>query len=205
MNYFFSLIMSGESYFNIRAEKYNIRFQKGILGKIRKLEEKSVLKNLSPKENESILDIPCGAGYYAVLLRESGADVFGIDISENMVAEFKRLGFEGVVGDLEDFYVEKKVDKVLSAGGFEFCKRHGLIMNNLLLSVKSGGVVVILLPRKCFFGYLYKLYHLILHKANIVLFSSKDIEKLIDHAVIESYWLESCGLFSYVIKIMKLR
>lgn len=197
--------MSGKNYFNSGAEGYNTRFQSGILGKIRKSEEKSVLKNLDLQENESILDIPCGAGYYAVLLRNRGACVFGVDISERMVAAFKKLGFEGVIGDLEDLCLEKKFDKVLSAGGFEFCKRHGLIMNNLLLSVKSGGVVVILLPRKCFFGYLYKLYHLILHKANIVLFSSKDIEKLIDHAVIESYWLESCGLFSYVIKIMKLR
>ncbi len=193
--------MSSQSYFAKQSEEYDKMLKSGLLGKIRTTEKNLVMEKLDPKKGESILDIPCGSGYYADFIVEAGADIYGIDLSPEMITVFQKKGFKGETGNLEEFSLEKKFDKVLSAGGFEFCKDHKVIINNLLTHTKTGGIIVLLLPKKSFFGYLYKLYHKICNKTTIVLFSENDVSALCKSHVIKKMAVNPCSLFSIVVRI----
>lgn len=195
--------MSSQSYFAKQSEEYDERLKRGLLGKVRNAEKNLIMEKLDPKKRECILDIPCGSGYYADFIAEAGANVYGVDISPEMVAVFQKKGFNGAIGNLEEFSLGKRFDKVLSAGGFEFCKDHKIIINNLLIHTKTGGTIVLLLPRKSFFGYLYKLYHKICNKTNIVLFSKKDVLLLCTNDKVNNVQLYNCSLFSLLVRVEK--
>ncbi len=81
--------MSSQSYFAKQAEAYDERLKSGLLGKVRNAEKDVVMEKLDPKEGEVILDIPCGSGYYASFIVAARAEVYGIDISKEMIAVFK--------------------------------------------------------------------------------------------------------------------
>jgi SAM-dependent methyltransferase len=49
------------------------------------LEEHSVMKLVSPKPGDRILDAACGTGRYCRLFRDAGAEVIGADFSEGML------------------------------------------------------------------------------------------------------------------------
>lgn len=193
--------MTSQSYFAKQSEVYDQRLKSGLLGKVRNAEKNIILRELNPKKGETILDIPCGSGYYSDFIAEAGANVYGVDLSPEMIAIFKKKGFTGEIGDLEKFSLGSKFDKALSAGGFEFCTNHKGIINNLLSHTKGGGSIIILLPRKCLFGYLYKLYHKLCNKTNIVLFSKKDVLTLCTKDDIKKVQLYKCSLFSFLVRI----
>ncbi|MCF6386195.1 class I SAM-dependent methyltransferase [Mycobacterium sp. MBM] len=52
--------------------------------------------------NQRVIDIGCGTGAATAILRDSGAQVSGIDLSPNMIAEARRLhpGIEFTVGSM---------------------------------------------------------------------------------------------------------
>lgn len=193
--------MSAQSYFANQAEGYDQRLKTGPLGKIREAEKNAILKALDPKKEEIILDIPCGSGYYAECIEKAGARVYGVDISSEMINVFLNKGYEGRVGNLENFSIGKKFDKVLSAGGFEFCKNHEKIIQNLVVHTKESGSIVLLLPRKSFFGYLYKLYHKLCNKTDIIIFSNRQIKEMCKGGRIKNIDLSPCSLFSIVVKV----
>ena len=193
--------MGSEEYFARSAEQYTDSFKGGILGIVRHAEERIVMKHLLPKKGETVLDIPCGSGYYAECIVALGATVFGVDISREMIAAFKKKGFLGEVGALKNFCLKRQFDKVLSAGGFEFCKDHDIIMSNLLRHVKKNGKVVILVPRFSFFGILYRWFHKIMNKTKIVLFTAKDIDSFCKNIPGRIVKREKCSLFSFVVVV----
>ena len=194
--------MSSQSYFAKQAEAYDERLKSGLLGKVRNAEKDVVMEKLDPKEGEVILDIPCGSGYYASFIVAARAEVYGIDISKEMIAVFKKKGYKGETGNLEKFSVAKKFDKVLSAGGFEFCKDHQAIIRNCIFHTKKNGKIVLLVPRKCFFGYLYKLYHRVVNKTNITIFSEKEIIELCRNNSVKHIAIQKAGLFAFVIELL---
>lgn len=195
--------MSSQSYFTKQSEHYDERLKSGLLGKVRNAEKIVVLKALNPQNTETILDIPCGSGYYADYIKETGAEVYGVDISPEMIGVFRNKGYSGEVGDLETFSLYRTFDKILSAGGFEFCKNHRQIMMNLTKHVKKEGIIVLLVPRKSFFGLLYQLYHRLLHKSNIILFSKKDLNHMMQGMPLKCIKIRSCSLFSWCITLKK--
>lgn len=62
-----------------------------------------LLFHLKPLPNEKYLDLACGSGNYAVALKESGLNMYGIDISERMLrqAQQKGLSIPWFLGDAE--------------------------------------------------------------------------------------------------------
>jgi 2-polyprenyl-3-methyl-5-hydroxy-6-metoxy-1,4-benzoquinol methylase len=197
--------MSTDSYFAAQARNYDTRLKKGILGRVRNSEMKAIMKALDSQKGESILDIPCGSGFYADYMRAAGATVYGVDISHEMIEVFTQKGYLGEVGNLESLNLKRKFDKVLSAGGFEFCKHHRQIVDNLIAHVKDDGIIVIFFSGNNFFGVLYKLYHLISHNINAVIFSKKRIISLCTRQNIIIQDIKSCGLYGYVVKLKKVR
>ena len=70
------------------------------------------------KEYKTILDIPCGIGRHHTYLRNFGYEVYGADISEELIklAKERNKGFENFyfVGDMRNFKLNKKVDVILN-------------------------------------------------------------------------------------------
>ena len=76
----------------------------------------SVLELLDIKPGERVLDLGCGTGHLTSKIREHGADVKGIDASEDMIAKAKE-GFPGIdfeVADAADFHFDESFDAVFS-------------------------------------------------------------------------------------------
>src|SRR6266705_5336367 len=52
---------------------------------------RGVVELLAPKPGERILDLGCGTGHLTNQIAEAGAEVVGIDISQSMIEEARRL------------------------------------------------------------------------------------------------------------------
>jgi ubiquinone/menaquinone biosynthesis C-methylase UbiE len=71
---------------DVAAEYEEKRFSRG--GRlIDRREKQAVLDALSPVEGREVLEIACGTGRFTVALAERGADVVGLDISAEMLAQ----------------------------------------------------------------------------------------------------------------------
>ncbi|CAN5704816.1 class I SAM-dependent methyltransferase [soil metagenome] len=75
-----------------------------------------VINLLAPKKGEDILDVGCGTGDLAELVRASGANITGIDNSKEMIetakAKYPLINFEIKAAD--NFQYDKKFDAVFS-------------------------------------------------------------------------------------------
>ncbi len=75
-----------------------------------------VVKLLNPQKGEKILDLGCGTGYLTNLIYESGANVIGIDSSEEMIKQAKQtypqINFE--IKEATNFYFKNKFDAIFS-------------------------------------------------------------------------------------------
>jgi SAM-dependent methyltransferase len=124
------------------------------------------MRLLDPKPGERILDAGCGAGHYAALIKERGAEVVGVDASEKMVAAARARGIEAHEFDLlDDSFPLKKLpgapyDKILCAGVLEFCELPFTVIAALRRGLREEkSPLVLMLPRKSLFGRLYQRHH----------------------------------------------
>lgn len=154
--------MRVEEYYDREAENYVKRFSKGsILGRLREKEIDAVLTLLQPRKGEEILDAGCGAGVYALKLKELGAVPYGVDISPKMIEKLKSYGIDGCVGDIADIDLGRKFEKIICVGVLEFCETQRTVMRNLANHLKDGGILIVLYPREGIGGLLYKIYHML--------------------------------------------
>lgn len=63
---------------------------------------------------KTIFEMGCGTGKHAKLLSEKGYDIFGIDLSQTMLDEAKKLKVNCEIGDVRTFRTERKFDTVIS-------------------------------------------------------------------------------------------
>src|SRR5689334_19857632 len=131
------------SYFDESAPKYLQRSQRGIWRYLRNREQSQILAQLEVKAGERILDVGCGAGFYARPIREQGASVTGIDVSSGMIQEFQRLGFQGHNISFESFEDKESFDKVLIAGSGEFIPSTIVLMRQIRKNLRPGGRAVV--------------------------------------------------------------
>ncbi|MFB6168609.1 MAG: class I SAM-dependent methyltransferase [Haloferacaceae archaeon] len=81
--------MKGKEWYqadDVAAEYDEKRFSRG--GRlIDRREKQAVLDALAPVEGKEVLEIACGTGRFTVALAERGADIVGLDISAEMLAQ----------------------------------------------------------------------------------------------------------------------
>ena len=151
--------MKVSDHFGNVAVNYNTKRSRGILSYLVNKETQILIKNLDPNPNELILDAGCGSGFYSKLIFDKGARVAGIDISKNMIKEYRANKFIGVVGNLEYLPFSIKFDKILCAGALEFVSNPNKTIREFNSVLKNNGILVLLYPRFNLFGILYYLYH----------------------------------------------
>jgi SAM-dependent methyltransferase len=126
---------------------------------LRRREKSAILEALDPAPGESILDVGCGAGFYARELSKRGARVIGLDSSPRMAEEFERQGLVCERTDFLSFSSPAPFDKLLLAGSAEFMSDPRLIMEKVRALLPVGGRAVVLAPPRNVFGALYCAWH----------------------------------------------
>ena len=195
--------MRTDAYFSGKSSEYDKKRGSGILGKIVNKERDAVMEFLEVHANEVILDLGCGAGYYARLIKEKKAKVVGVDIAEKMVEDMKKQKIESYLGNIESFRLRKKFDKVLIAGALEFVDDAENVIQNSAFHLKKNGLLVILYPKSLPCGFLYKLYHL-LHGIHINLFSRNKIKNLLEKNGFQQVEFNNAGINCDAVKCAKM-
>src|SRR5476649_1585356 len=101
----------------------------------------SVLELLDIKPGERILDLGCGTGHLTNKIKEHGADVTGIDASEDMIAKAKE-SFPGVnfqVADAADFHFDEPFDAVFSNAVLHWVHKADEAIKCVYDTLKPGG------------------------------------------------------------------
>ena len=121
-----------------------------------RIRSRTVLDLLSPKHGESILDIGCGNARDIVAIRDTGAEVIGVDSSPGMVnaarQELRSIGKCSVsveVGDATCLaFPDASFDKVLCSEVIEHIPDALLALREVRRVLKPGGVLVLSTPNK---------------------------------------------------------
>ena len=100
---------------------------------------------LKPEDN--VLDVACGNGtLLAMLARKTKINGYGVDISENMIAEAKRLypDFQYAVSGCEELSFEDNYfDAVTVSAAFHHFERPDLVLKEAKRVLKQGGELFI--------------------------------------------------------------
>ncbi|MGP4042544.1 class I SAM-dependent methyltransferase [Gracilibacillus sp. D59] len=104
-----------------------------------------VMKLLSPKEGERILDVGCGTGDLANEIDKNGASIIGIDRSTNMVQEaqnkYPHLTFHTM--DVYDMDFHNEFDAVFSNATLHWITKPKKALEKLYQSLHSDGRFVV--------------------------------------------------------------
>jgi 2-polyprenyl-3-methyl-5-hydroxy-6-metoxy-1,4-benzoquinol methylase len=148
-------------YYDAAASNYLDRMSGGIGGWLRKRELMLTL-DLIPQEGQgkNTLDAGCGPGLYSQLLRDRGFNVTAIDLSPEMVAIAKELGFPAYEMDIEHSEppddLPTPFDFILCAGVLEFAEDVQKFLSSLRRLMKDGGEIVLIAPLAGTFGHFYR-------------------------------------------------
>jgi len=110
----------------------------------------SLLQRIGIKKSDAVLDVACGTGRITSLLHDlSGADVFGVDISEKMIALAKKkyedkpwAHFE--CGDFCAMKGEKKYDVIIVYNAYPHFLKPEKLKNAFSRCLKQGGLFAII-------------------------------------------------------------
>jgi trans-aconitate methyltransferase len=100
---------------------------------------------LNPVSGETILDLGCGTGNLTSLIKETGAEVLGIDLSPDMIASakknFPKIDFQ--VKDASTFSFPLKFDAVFSNAVLHWINEKEKAIDCIFNCLKPGGRMVV--------------------------------------------------------------
>jgi ubiquinone/menaquinone biosynthesis C-methylase UbiE len=166
-----------EKYFDNKSINYEFNSNKFPWSIIRKKENVFFLKIADKTKNKNILDLGSGSGYYTKLFSRFNK-VHSVDISSYMLSKLPKKNIYPILADASEVNLNKKFDLILIAGLLEFVDNFAKVLKNADRHLKNNSFIIILFPRKNFFGKIYKLFH----KKNgidIKLFSKLEIENIL--------------------------
>jgi trans-aconitate methyltransferase len=98
----------------------------------------AVFELLNPLPGERILDVGCGEGSLTEKIVAAGADVVGIDVSEEMVAAARARGLDARLIDAERLPFEREFDAVFSNAALHWVRDHDAMLAGVHRALKSG-------------------------------------------------------------------
>jgi len=101
-----------------------------------------VVELLAPQAGERILDLGCGDGSLTVELLASGAEVVGIDASEEMVGAALQRGVDAHVVDARALEFDAEFDAVFSNAVLHWIKQADTVLAGVERALRIGGRVV---------------------------------------------------------------
>lgn len=102
---------------------------------------KGPLEQLGPKAGDRVLDLGCGTGQLTSQIAAAGAQVVGIDNSDDMIAQARRNypNLRFVAGDARTFSVDAPFDAVFSNAVLHWVKPAAAAVERVWLALKPGG------------------------------------------------------------------
>jgi SAM-dependent methyltransferase len=146
----------------------------GPLGLLRREEQRALHEFADVRPGDRVLDAGCGDGETMSWLHARGAKPFGVDLTHSMAATCRDRGFPVAVQDMEHLGVRSVFDWALCIGSLEFTEQPGKALAELSASLRAAGKLVLLFPRRTWFGRLYAFYHRA-HGVSIKLFTHAEI------------------------------
>ena len=98
-----------------------------------------VVALLDPKEGEKILDLGCGEGRLGLEIAKRGAEVYGVDLSPEMVNQAIANGLEAEVMSATEMPFEQEFDAVFSNATLHWVREPELAVKHIAKALKSGG------------------------------------------------------------------
>lgn len=130
-------------HFNSNAVEYDSSFD----GKFVKVMYQSVLEELEKEKEGKFLDVGCGTGNVLCKLVNGKRELFGIDLSENMVKESKkRMGRDAdiMVADAEHIpYKDNMFDTLVCNASFHHYPHPEKALMEMKRILKNGGRLLI--------------------------------------------------------------
>ncbi|WP_151950961.1 class I SAM-dependent methyltransferase [Aliarcobacter butzleri] len=103
----------------------------------------SLVDILDVKKDEKILDLGCGEGTLTIKIQNQGANVIGIDLSEEMVLKAKEKGIETFVMSVTDLkFEDENFDKVFSNAVLHWVKDLDKSAKEIARVLKKNGKFV---------------------------------------------------------------
>lgn len=102
---------------------------------------RGVVELLAPKPEERILDVGCGTGHLTNQIAAAGAEVIGLDNSQSMIQEARRLypdlHFE--IADATNFHFDRGFDAVFSNAAIHWMRDQPAVARCIWEALKSDG------------------------------------------------------------------
>jgi len=98
-----------------------------------------VVEWLAPQAGERILDVGCGDGVLTAELRGMGADVVGVDSSEDFIKATKARGLDARLMDGEALAFGPEFDAVFSNAALHWMTRADAVVAGVARALKPGG------------------------------------------------------------------
>lgn len=105
----------------------------------------SLVKQLAPKKEESIVDLGSGTGELTYKIKKQGSHVIGLDSSKDMVAKAKAQfpDVEFRVDDAVSFTLGQPVDAIFSNAVLHWVTNQEAVAKNMFGNLKKGGRLVV--------------------------------------------------------------
>lgn len=114
----------------------------------------SLLRLVSPKTGDSVLDIACGQGFFAKHFLTTGASVTGVDISEELIqrAKMNAPGAIFHVSPADDLspIPDDSIDHAVITLAIQNIKEAAMVFQEVSKKVKDGGTFTIVMNHPAF-------------------------------------------------------
>lgn len=99
----------------------------------------AVFALLNPQRGERVLDLGCGEGSLTEQIVAAGADIVGVDTSEEMIAAAKARGLDARLIDAEQLPFDREFDAVFSNAALHWVRDHDAMLAGVHRALKPGG------------------------------------------------------------------
>ena len=102
---------------------------------------RGVVELLAPQPGERILDLGCGTGHLTNQIAMAGAEVVGVDKSQSMIEEARRLypNLRFEIADATGLRADQPFDAVFSNAAIHWMKEQSVVARRILGVLKPGG------------------------------------------------------------------
>jgi len=134
------------------------RFSDALYSRQREIERSSkrFMRQMVPRGRPlTVLDIGCGTGLNASILREMGHSVVGVDLSPVAIEKFTELGFEGHVCDIAEGmpFAHDRFDMVYASEVIEHVSDTEFFLAELARVLKPNGLLMLSTPNSAFWPF----------------------------------------------------
>ncbi|MBT4002253.1 MAG: class I SAM-dependent methyltransferase [Chloroflexi bacterium] len=165
-------------YFDRRASCYQRDSLNWPWSMLRASEAAGIDRMMGDVSGLNLLDLGCGAGYYANLyIDRAPSRLAAVDSSSLMIDQITDKRIECLVADAATAKLNGHFDRIISAGLLEFVDDEHAVLINARRHIHRDGKLIVLIPRKNPAGNIYQLFHK-RNGINIRLFELSQFQRL---------------------------